>query len=621
MKMKKLKLLKKLPSLALVRLVLFILILLPFQGISQVVLKVDEVPKFTPNGESIFVTGTFNNWQVADSSFMLAFDSTSSTWEISLPKEIRSFEYNFSRGSNLSMEANALGEVEDKRVYIAPLEASDTVLVHKIEKWSDLASDVTIRLKSIPLNTPSEAKIFLAADFNDWNIADSTYLVTNKNGVFEVVIPAQIDSFHYKFTRGSWSSVEGGYSGGFRPNRFYSKKSDKPETIAVIISSWEDLSENVLSLYSFIGLVFSTVGLLILSMLFSIDRGGQTYVQTLFILILLYTFAFIIKVMSDDAELFSVIPHVYLLPDLLWFSYGPLYLFFVYQMIKREIDQEVKPKWYWWSGGIIHFCLLLPLLIKPTEELKSSIINQEYSDQIYLISFVSLLFNVLIWLKTYHLIQKASRYGAEALPIFRIKLLKRLQWIFLAILVVWSFSFLIGIFDFYSENMLLPYVDVSIKMTWLMLGLPSVFITYYALKYPSLLKRKIGILKTPKEASPTSFSNDILKFKYTLEHLIKDEKIYLNPTLTMKEVATMIGTNTHTLSHLINESYKKNFNDYINSHRIKEFIHRVSNAEEESNFSELSVEVGFNSKSTFNRAFKKVTGFTPRAYFKQTVEN
>ena len=95
------------------------------------------------------------------------------------------------------------------------------------------------------------------------------------------------------------------------------------------------------------------------------------------------------------------------------------------------------------------------------------------------------------------------------------------------------------------------------------------------------------------------------------------EKPYLNPNLTIQELAKKLKMSRNLLSQVVNERFNQNFSDFLNAYRIYDFIEK---AQDESykhfTFLALSQEVGFNSKSAFNRAFKKVTGTTPTEFFK-----
>ncbi len=94
-------------------------------------------------------------------------------------------------------------------------------------------------------------------------------------------------------------------------------------------------------------------------------------------------------------------------------------------------------------------------------------------------------------------------------------------------------------------------------------------------------------------------------------------KTYLNPDLTLSQLAAETGISSHVLSQVINEQFKQNFFDFVNQHRVEEFKKRMNRTEFE-NFSLLGIalDCGFNSKSAFNRIFKKSTGLTPSQFRK-----
>jgi len=87
---------------------------------------------------------------------------------------------------------------------------------------------------------------------------------------------------------------------------------------------------------------------------------------------------------------------------------------------------------------------------------------------------------------------------------------------------------------------------------------------------------------------------------------------YLAPELTLGELATQLRTNTSTLSRVINAGFGQNFNEFINTYRVQE-AERKLNDPQFAHYTLLAValESGFNSKSTFNRVFKKLRGVTP----------
>ncbi len=104
-----------------------------------------------------------------------------------------------------------------------------------------------------------------------------------------------------------------------------------------------------------------------------------------------------------------------------------------------------------------------------------------------------------------------------------------------------------------------------------------------------------------------------------LTSVVENEKLFLNPELSMSDVAERLQTNTSYLSRAVNEILKKNFPAYINELRIREAQRLLADR----NFSNRSIEgialmSGFRSKSAFNDAFRKFTGMTP-SFFQRSA--
>ena len=106
-----------------------------------------------------------------------------------------------------------------------------------------------------------------------------------------------------------------------------------------------------------------------------------------------------------------------------------------------------------------------------------------------------------------------------------------------------------------------------------------------------------------------------------LKQLMDEDEIYLNPSLSLRELAKSLQIHPNKLSWLINENLGKNFNEYINGWRLTAFQQKAVDPEN-SNITLLGLayESGFNSKSVFNEFFKRSTGLTPRAWVKSRQE-
>lgn len=99
-----------------------------------------------------------------------------------------------------------------------------------------------------------------------------------------------------------------------------------------------------------------------------------------------------------------------------------------------------------------------------------------------------------------------------------------------------------------------------------------------------------------------------------LNYLLSVEKLYLHTDLTLNRLAEMLQTNRTYLSEVIQAYFGVSFTTLINSYRIREAKVWLQQGKEKIRIEELASMVGFNSKSSFNSAFKRYTGLTPSEY-------
>lgn len=123
----------------------------------------------------------------------------------------------------------------------------------------------------------------------------------------------------------------------------------------------------------------------------------------------------------------------------------------------------------------------------------------------------------------------------------------------------------------------------------------------------------IEIEPTEKEQAA---SDEVLnEWKPKLLRLLQVEKLYENPELTLTEVAKQLQKSPSFISMIVNRGFAQNFNDLINQFRIEAVKQKLNKGEH--NYQTLlgiAYDCGFNSKATFNRAFKKATGQNPKTY-------
>ena len=102
-----------------------------------------------------------------------------------------------------------------------------------------------------------------------------------------------------------------------------------------------------------------------------------------------------------------------------------------------------------------------------------------------------------------------------------------------------------------------------------------------------------------------------------VEQFMEEQKPFLNPNLSINQLAKQMGIHSRELSFVINNGFGKNFFDFIGGYRIDHAKHLLAQQESRTTILELMYESGFNSKSVFNTAFKQETGMTPSQYRKE----
>jgi putative ABC transport system permease protein len=100
-----------------------------------------------------------------------------------------------------------------------------------------------------------------------------------------------------------------------------------------------------------------------------------------------------------------------------------------------------------------------------------------------------------------------------------------------------------------------------------------------------------------------------------LKEAIAANRLYEDAELTLATLAEQLKIHPHDLSRIINMGLEKNFNDFINEFRVREIVRKMRDpAFDRLTLLGIAYESGFNSKTTFNRVFKEMTGKTPTEY-------
>ncbi|MEM9753753.1 MAG: helix-turn-helix domain-containing protein [Planctomycetota bacterium] len=164
-----------------------------------------------------------------------------------------------------------------------------------------------------------------------------------------------------------------------------------------------------------------------------------------------------------------------------------------------------------------------------------------------------------------------------------------------------------------------PELEVDARtFIWVAIALIILFLAYYQMVSPDVFRYET-VSKEIKYAQSKFSYADLDKLKLELEKIMEEKKPYTNAKLLKSELAEMLQINAPELSRLLNERIGMSFFEYVNYHRIHEFIRLAkSPLIEQKTLLGLAQEAGFNSKSTFNKSFKQIMGCPPSEYLKKS---
>jgi len=105
-----------------------------------------------------------------------------------------------------------------------------------------------------------------------------------------------------------------------------------------------------------------------------------------------------------------------------------------------------------------------------------------------------------------------------------------------------------------------------------------------------------------------------------VKHLMEKEEVFKDNTISLSKLAKRLKTSTHALSQVINENEQKTFYELLSYYRITAAKLLLKADSNKINISEIAFEVGYNSLSAFNKAFKQTTGQTPSQFEKSSKD-
>jgi AraC-like DNA-binding protein len=180
----------------------------------------------------------------------------------------------------------------------------------------------------------------------------------------------------------------------------------------------------------------------------------------------------------------------------------------------------------------------------------------------------------------------------------------------------WLRPFLLGLGAFYGLAIFYPVFSTL----WLPPKAPKFYLTEQILPVFAYWLGLVGYLRgraTVPVAKPKPRPEVGLDQLDRLKRAMTDDGLYRNPTLTLADLAAHVGLSAAAVSARLNAGLGQSFNEFVNGYRIEDVKRRLGTPDvERLTILGLAYEAGFNSKTTFNRVFKELTGVSPKEYQK-----
>jgi AraC-like DNA-binding protein len=334
-------------------------------------------------------------------------------------------------------------------------------------------------------------------------------------------------------------------------------------------------------------------------LLFNSRNQKKSYYFLAFFLLLLGIF--IIDIILILTKSYSIAPWFAIINSSIDFIFPVIFYLFVRSIISDKIPHYT----------ILHFIpFILVLLISILsyflvdndiiihEMQKSPNFDIEYIITIVIVNGYISLYIILAYIN----VQKAITSKMLNKVTFRLMMiLRKIILLMIGIAFISTFSELTVWIKPYSQMIIIFLLSILIYYS-------SIISIKYSDVFKTFFRRDSNHMISKTQA------NSILR---EIDNIIQSESLYLNPSITLELISKTSGYSKQYISYAINSILSLNFNEYINRYRVEEVIKCFKKGDLKlMTIMAIATKCGFNSKSTFNAAFKKQTEMTPKEYIK-----
>lgn len=304
------------------------------------------------------------------------------------------------------------------------------------------------------------------------------------------------------------------------------------------------------------------------------------------------------------------------------FTYGPL----LYIYVKFLTIENVKFRWYYWLHFLPFIAVFTSAIVfhgRPVIKLDNFFSNDPFLSfrLIYGLSFyISITTYSII---AFVLIRRHQRNVKDLFSYTSARItLSWLKVISISFYVTYVLVFIIGVYVIFKKE--LPYDPTLVS--YFGLTFFAFAFSFYGIKQPGIFNELYAERRAVSKKAVSKETNaryersglkedDAEKYLNRLIKYMETKKPYLDIDLTIQDVAESLNIPRHYLTQVINERLNKNFYQFINEYRVEEVKRLLDNGDyKKYTLTTIAFEAGFNSKSSFNSAFKEIAGMTPSEY-------
>ncbi|WP_299461206.1 helix-turn-helix domain-containing protein [uncultured Microscilla sp.] len=362
--------------------------------------------------------------------------------------------------------------------------------------------------------------------------------------------------------------------------------------------------------FSYFLLLAAGHGLILIAVLNKIpnkNKPANTYLSVLIGLVI----TALVGRLAFDPSLFGLFPHLVIVADIIIFLFGPIFYFYIRSILGLP-PMALQRQLLHFIPAMVHLATMIPQIIID-QDTYIQMMMVDKTPWLYAVWFscegLALAINFGYLYFSYQLFKKQP-ISPPLLQLYR-PYIKNLLLLMTICLVGWLQGYVLYFFGLHTT-----WSFVGSNIAWIIPSAITYYLGYLMAVKPSLFQEPV--LPKVKYQNSSLGDSEVEQTKARLEAFMVAQRPYLQSDLTLGALAKMLDLKPASLSRVINECYNKNFFDFTNAYRLQYFIEMVRLDEyRHKTLLGIALEAGFNSKSTFNRAFKKEYDMPPTAYFKQ----